>query len=58
MVLRAVPNQEESFKTEYATIDMDAKITASPALDGPIVSDSLVRREEIASAIHSNTLIV
>jgi len=56
--LRAVPNQGASFKAEYATIELKAKMLTSPALEGPMVSDSLLRREEIASAIHINILIV
>ena len=56
--LRAIQNQDESFKAEYATIDDIAKRLAYPAFEGPIVSDSLLRKEWISSAIHISTLIV
>jgi hypothetical protein len=58
LALRAVPNQGKSFKPEYTTGVVNARMLKSPALLGPIVSDSLLSREERTSAIHIKELMV
>jgi hypothetical protein len=54
--LKAVPNQSKSFSPEYATGAVKASIIISLALDGPIVSDWLLSREEMVSATHIKAL--